>query len=210
MNHFFVLIVFLLSLSATFAQETEAFLMPVEDVFSITGRGTVVTGKIESGKIKVGDEVELIGMGSDAIKTSIAGIEMFRTQLDQAKTGDNVGLMLKAVAKSDIKRGMIISKPGFIKTATEFQADIYFLSKEQGGRQTPFFNHFKPMVNIWTASVSGELILPKGFEMGMPGDTIKGINIKLEIPVAINLETVVLIKEGNRVIGKGKAINIIR
>ena len=161
------------------------FLMPVEDVFSITGRGTVATGRIESGVINTGDEVELLGMGDSKMKSTITGVEMFRKILDRGEAGDNVGLLLRGVEKTDIKRGMVIAKPGSITPHTEFKAEVYILKKEEGGRHTPFHNKYRPQFYLRTTDVTGEIFLEEGREMVMPGDNVS-ITVKLIVPVAIN------------------------
>ena len=162
------------------------FLMPVEDVFSITGRGTVATGRIETGVIHTGDEVEIVGLTNDKpMKSVVTGVEMFRKILDQGEAGDNVGLLLRGIDKKDIKRGMVIAKPGSITPHTKFKAEVYVLKKEEGGRHTPFHNHYRPQFYLRTLDVTGEIMLPEGVEMVMPGDNVT-ITVELIYPVAIN------------------------
>ena len=178
-------------------QNEKPFLMPIEDIFSITGRGTVVTGRIETGTIHVNDEVELVGFGSEPRKTVCTGVEMFRKLLEQGEAGDNVGLLLRGIEKKDVKRGEVVAKPGSITPHTEFQAQIYVLKKEEGGRHTPFHNHYRPQFFIRTLDVTGEITLPQGIEMVMPGDNVE-INVKLITPVAINQGLQFAIREGGR------------
>ena len=159
------------------------FLMPVEDVFSITGRGTVATGRIETGVVKVGDEVQLIGLGSEGRKSVVTGVEMFRKLLDQGEAGDNVGLLLRGIDKDEVRRGMVLTHPGVVKPYSEFKASVYILKKEEGGRHTPFHNHYRPQFYIRTMDVTGEITLPEGTEMVMPGDNLE-IQVKLIYPVA--------------------------
>ena len=167
-------------------RETEKpFLMPVEDVFSITGRGTVATGRIETGKVHTGDEVELIGLGAESRKTVVTGVEMFRKILDDGEAGDNVGLLLRGVDKKEIRRGQVLAKPGSITPHTVFKAEVYILKKEEGGRHTPFHNHYRPQFYLRTLDITGEITLPEGTEMIMPGDNVT-INVELIYPVALN------------------------
>ena len=189
-------------------QNEKPFLMPIEDIFSITGRGTVVTGRIETGTIHVNDEVELVGFGSEPRKTVCTGVEMFRKLLEQGEAGDNVGLLLRGIEKKDVKRGEVVAKPGSITPHTEFQAQIYVLKKEEGGRHTPFHNHYRPQFFIRTLDVTGEITLPQGIEMVMPGDNVE-INVKLITPVAINQGLQFAIREGGRTVGAGQVIKII-
>ena len=162
------------------------FLMPVEDVFSITGRGTVATGRIETGIVKVGDEVEIIGLGAKGRKSVVTGVEMFRKILDQGQAGDNVGLLLRGIEKDEIKRGMVVAHPGQVKPHSKFKAEVYILKKEEGGRHTPFHNHYRPQFYIRTLDVTGEIELPEGVEMVMPGDNVS-IKVELIYPVACNV-----------------------
>ncbi len=185
------------------------FLMPVEDVFSITGRGTVATGRIETGVIHTGDEVEIVGLTNEKPKKSVVtGVEMFRKILDQGEAGDNVGLLLRGVDKKEIKRGMVIAKPGSITPHTKFKAEIYVLKKEEGGRHTPFHNHYRPQFYLRTLDVTGEIQLPEGVEMVMPGDNVT-ITVELIYPVAINQNLRFAIREGGRTVGAGQVIEIL-
>ncbi len=185
------------------------FLMPVEDVFSITGRGTVATGRIETGVIHTGDEVEIVGLTNDKpMKSVVTGVEMFRKILDQGEAGDNVGLLLRGIDKKDIKRGMVIAKPGSITPHTKFKAEVYVLKKEEGGRHTPFHNHYRPQFYLRTLDVTGEIMLPEGVEMVMPGDNVT-ITVELIYPVAINKNLRFAIREGGRTVGAGQVIDII-
>ncbi|OQA07223.1 MAG: Elongation factor Tu [Bacteroidetes bacterium ADurb.Bin397] len=184
------------------------FLMPVEDVFSITGRGTVATGRIETGVIKTGDEVQLIGLGLEAKKSVVTGVEMFRKILDQGEAGDNVGLLLRGIDKDEIKRGMVVTHPGKITPHTTFKASVYILKKEEGGRHTPFHNRYRPQFYIRTLDVTGEITLPEGTEMVMPGDNLE-ITVKLIYPVACNVGLRFAIREGGRTVGSGQITEII-
>ena len=184
------------------------FLMPVEDVFSITGRGTVATGRIETGVVNTGDEMNLIGLGAEGKKTAVTGVEMFRKILDTGEAGDNVGLLLRGIDKKEIKRGMVIAKPGSITPHTEFKAQVYVLKKEEGGRHTPFHNNYRPQFYLRTLDVTGEIQLPEGTEMVMPGDDVE-IKVKLIYPVAINKGLRFAIHEGGRTVGAGQVIDII-
>jgi elongation factor Tu len=184
------------------------FLMPVEDVFSITGRGTVATGRIETGVINTGDGVEILGMGDEKLTSTITGVEMFRKILDRGEAGDNVGLLLRGIEKTDIKRGMVIAKPGTITPHTEFKAEIYVLKKEEGGRHTPFHNKYRPQFYVRTTDVTGEIILPAGQEMVMPGDNLT-ITVKLIVPVALNVGLRFAIREGGRTVGAGQITEIL-
>jgi elongation factor Tu len=189
-------------------RDTEkSFLLPVEDVFSITGRGTVATGRIETGVVNTGDEMNLIGLGAEGRKTVITGVEMFRKILDRGEAGDNVGLLLRGVDKKEIKRGMVIAKPGSITPHTEFKAQVYVLKKEEGGRHTPFHNNYRPQFYLRTLDVTGEIHLPEGTEMVMPGDDVE-ITVKLIYPVAINVGLRFAIREGGRTVGAGQVISI--
>ncbi len=183
------------------------FLMPIEDVFSIEGRGTVVTGRIERGEIKVGDEIEIIGF-KDTSKTTITGIEMFNKSLDKGMAGDNAGILLRGTKKDDIHRGQVLAKPGTITPHTEFESEVYILKKEEGGRHTPFFNGYKPQFYIRTTDVTGEVSLPEGAEMVMPGDTIT-FKVKLVAPVAMEEKLRFAIREGGKTVGAGVVTKII-
>jgi elongation factor Tu len=183
------------------------FLMPVEDVFSITGRGTVATGRIERGKVKVGEEVEMVGLGA-AKKTVVTGVEMFRKLLDEGFAGDNVGLLLRGVAKEEIERGMVLAKPGSIKPHTKFKAEVYVLTKEEGGRHTPFFKGYRPQFYFRTTDVTGACELPEGVEMVMPGDNI-AMEITLIMPIAMEKELRFAIREGGRTVGAGVVTEVI-
>jgi elongation factor Tu len=185
------------------------FLMPVEDVFSITGRGTVATGRIETGVINTGDPVEILGMGEEKMTSTITGVEMFRKILDRGEAGDNVGLLLRGIEKTDIKRGMVIAKPGSITPHTEFKAEVYILKKEEGGRHTPFHNKYRPQFYIRTTDVTGEIFLPEGQEMVMPGDNLT-INVTLIVPVAMNVGLRFAIREGGRTVGAGQITEITK
>ena len=182
------------------------FLMPVEDVFSITGRGTVATGRIETGIVKVGDEVQIMGLGAD-MKSTVTGVEMFRKLLDQGEAGDNVGLLLRGIDKKDIKRGMVICHPGVVKPHSKFKASVYILKKEEGGRHTPFHNHYRPQFYIRTLDVTGEITLPEGVEMVMPGDHVE-IIVELITPVACDQGLRFAIREGGRTVGSGQITEI--
>jgi elongation factor Tu len=177
------------------------FLMPVEDVFSITGRGTVGTGRIESGRIKIGDEVELIGMGSD-MTTTITGVEMFKKTLNEGEAGDNAGLLMRGIEKDDLKRGMVAAKKGSITPHTNFKANVYVLKKEEGGRHTPFFNNYRPQFYFRTTDVTGVVTLPEGTEMVMPGDNVE-MSVELITPIAMNQELRFAIREGGHTVGAG-------
>ena len=183
------------------------FLMPIEDVFAIKGRGTVATGRVERGQIKIGDEIELVGMGESATKTVVTGIEMFQKILDEGRAGDNVGILLRGVKKEDIERGQVIVKPGSVTPHTEFEAEVYILSKEEGGRHTPFFTGYKPQFYIRTTDVTGDVTLLKGTEMVMPGDTVN-IKVKLIIPVALEEQQHFAIREGGKTVGAGVVTKI--
>jgi elongation factor Tu len=185
------------------------FLMPVEDVFSITGRGTVATGRIERGIINTGDQVEIIGMGAENLKSVVTGVEMFRKILDRGEAGDNVGLLLRGIDKEQIRRGMVICKPGSITPHSEFKAEVYVLSKEEGGRHTPFFNKYRPQFYLRTTDVTGEISLPADVEMVMPGDNIT-INVRLLNAVAMDKGLRFAIREGGRTVGAGQVTEIIK
>ncbi|MDP4266511.1 MAG: elongation factor Tu [Bacteroidota bacterium] len=184
------------------------FLMPVEDVFSITGRGTVATGKIEQGVINSGEAVDIIGLGAEKLKSVVTGVEMFRKILDRGEAGDNVGLLLRGIDKNEIKRGMVVAKPGSITPHTDFKAECYVLKKEEGGRHTPFHNKYRPQFYFRTTDVTGEVTLPDGMEMIMPGDNVT-ITVKLIHQVAMNKGLRFAIREGGRTIGAGQVVEII-
>ena len=184
------------------------FLMPVEDVFSITGRGTVATGRIETGIVKVGEEVQIIGLGLEPLKSVVTGVEMFRKLLPDGQAGDNVGLLLRGVDKEAIKRGMVIAHPGKVTPHTTFKAEVYILKKEEGGRHTPFHNKYRPQFYLRTMDVTGEITLPEGTEMVMPGDNVT-ITVELIYPVAINLGLRFAIREGGRTVGAGQITEIL-
>ena len=188
-------------------ENEKPFLMPIEDIFSITGRGTVVTGRIETGTIHVNDPVELVGFGDAPRSTTVTGVEMFRKLLDQGEAGDNVGLLLRGIDKKDVKRGEVVAKPGSITPHTDFSAQIYVLKKEEGGRHTPFHNHYRPQFFIRTLDVTGEITLPEGVEMVMPGDNVE-IDVQLITPVALNEGLQFAIREGGRTVGAGQVIKI--
>lgn len=179
------------------------FLMPVEDVFSITGRGTVATGRIETGVINTGEEIQIIGLGAEGKKSVVTGVEMFRKILDRGEAGDNVGLLLRGIDKDEIKRGMVIAKPGSVKPHDHFKASVYILKKEEGGRHTPFHNKYRPQFYIRTLDVTGEITLPEGVEMVMPGDNLE-IDVKLIYPVACSEGLRFAIREGGRTVGSGQ------
>ncbi|MTI20506.1 elongation factor Tu [Fulvivirga sp. RKSG066] len=184
------------------------FLMPVEDVFSITGRGTVATGRIERGVINSGDAVDILGMGAENLKSTITGVEMFRKILDRGEAGDNVGLLLRGIEKTQIKRGMVIVKPGSVTPHSKFKAEVYVLSKEEGGRHTPFFNKYRPQFYLRTTDVTGEIMLPDGVEMVMPGDNVS-IEVSLINTVAMEKGLRFAIREGGRTVGSGQVTEII-
>jgi len=184
------------------------FLMPVEDIFSIEGRGTVVTGRIERGIVKVGEEIEIIGL-RDTAKTTVIGIEMFNKSLDEGRAGDNAGLLLRGTKKDDIERGQVLAKPGSVTPHSEFEAEVYVLTKEEGGRHKPFFKGYKPQFYIRTTDVTGEVTLPEGTEMVMPGDTVN-LKIKLISPVALEEKTRFAIREGGRTVGAGVVVKMIK
>ena len=184
------------------------FLMPVEDVFSITGRGTVATGRIERGVTNTGDAVDIIGMGAEDLKSTITGVEMFRKILDKGQAGDNAGLLLRGIEKTDIKRGMIICKPGSVTPHAHFKAEVYVLSKEEGGRHTPFFNKYRPQFYMRTTDVTGEIMLPDKVEMVMPGDNLT-IEVKLINKVALEQGLRFAIREGGRTVGAGQVTEIL-
>jgi elongation factor Tu len=184
------------------------FLMPVEDVFSITGRGTVATGRIETGVANTGDEVDIIGMGAEKMKSTITGVEMFRKILDRGEAGDNVGILLRGVEKTDIKRGMVICKPGSVTPHAKFKAEVYILKKEEGGRHTPFHNNYRPQFYVRTTDVTGNIVLPDGVEMVMPGDNLT-ITVDLIQPIALSVGLRFAIREGGRTVGAGQVTEIL-
>ncbi len=184
------------------------FLMPVEDVFSITGRGTVATGRIERGVIKTGDPVQILGMGAENLSSTITGVEMFRKILDRGEAGDNVGLLLRGIEKEQIRRGMVICKPGSVTPHAKFKAEVYVLSKEEGGRHTPFFNKYRPQFYFRTTDVTGEVMLPSGVEMVMPGDNIS-IEVELINKIAMEKGLRFAIREGGRTVGSGQVTEIL-
>ena len=186
-----------------------AFLMSVEDVFSITGRGTVATGRIERGIIKVGEAVEIVGLMESPLSSTVTGVEMFKKLLDEGQAGDNAGLLLRGIEKKDIRRGMVICKPGSITPHTDFKGEVYVLSKEEGGRHTPFFNKYRPQFYFRTTDVTGECTLPEGTEMVMPGDNI-GLTVKLIQPIAMEKGLKFAIREGGRTVGAGQVTEIIK
>ncbi|MCW1927985.1 elongation factor Tu [Bhargavaea beijingensis] len=183
------------------------FMMPVEDVFSITGRGTVATGRVERGQVKVGDTVEIIGLAEEAKSTTVTGVEMFRKLLDYAEAGDNIGALLRGVAREDIQRGQVLAKPGSITPHTNFKAEVYVLSKEEGGRHTPFFSNYRPQFYFRTTDVTGIISLPEGVEMVMPGDNVE-MTVELISPIAIEEGTKFSIREGGRTVGAGVVATI--
>ncbi|KYH04474.1 MULTISPECIES: elongation factor Tu [Chryseobacterium] len=188
--------------------QDKAFLMPIEDVFSITGRGTVATGRIEAGVINTGDPVDIVGMGDEKLTSTITGVEMFRKILDRGEAGDNVGLLLRGIEKTDIKRGMVIAKKDSVKPHKKFKAEVYILSKEEGGRHTPFHNKYRPQFYVRTTDVTGEIFLPEGVEMVMPGDNLT-ITVELLQPIALNEGLRFAIREGGRTVGAGQVTEII-
>ncbi len=184
------------------------FLMPIEDVFSITGRGTVATGRIETGVANTGDPVEIIGMGAEKLTSTITGIEMFRQILDRGEAGDNAGILLRGIEKSQISRGMVITKPGSVTPHSKFKAEVYILKKEEGGRHTPFHNNYRPQFYVRTTDVTGNIALPDGVEMVMPGDNLT-INVELIQPIAMNIGLRFAIREGGRTVGAGQVTEIL-
>jgi len=184
------------------------FLMPIEDVFSISGRGTVVTGRVERGIVKVGDEVEIVGI-KDTVKTTVTGVEMFRKLLDEGRAGENCGVLLRGTKREDVERGQVLSKPGAIKPHTEFEGEVYVLSKEEGGRHTPFFKGYRPQFYFRTTDVTGAVVLPEGVEMVMPGDNIKMV-VTLIAPIAMDEGLRFAIREGGRTVGAGVVAKIIK
>jgi elongation factor Tu len=189
-------------------RETEKpFLMPVEDVFSITGRGTVVTGRIERGKVHTGEEVEIIGIKEKAHRTTVTGVEMFHKILDEGQAGDNAGLLLRGIKREDVERGQVIIKPGTNTPHTQFEAQVYILSKDEGGRHTPFFNNYRPQFYFRTTDVTGVVSLPEGTEMVLPGDNTE-MNVELIQPIAMEEGLRFAIREGGRTVGAGRVIKI--
>ena len=186
----------------------KSFLMPIEDVFSISGRGTVVTGRVETGIVNVGDEVEIVGI-KDTTKTTVTGVEMFRKLLDRGEAGDNIGALIRGVAREAVERGQVLCKPGSVSPHTEFEASVYVLSKDEGGRHTPFFANYRPQFYFRTTDVTGEVILPEGTEMVMPGDDVK-INVKLIAPIAMDEGLRFAIREGGRTVGSGVVAKITK
>ncbi|TMJ13663.1 MAG: elongation factor Tu [Alphaproteobacteria bacterium] len=186
----------------------KAFLMPIEDVFSISGRGTVVTGRVETGIVKVGEEVEIVGI-KDTRKTVVTGVEMFRKLLDQGQAGDNIGALIRGVGREEVERGQVLCKPGSIKPHTDFQAEVYVLSKDEGGRHTPFFANYRPQFYFRTTDVTGEVVLPEGTEMVMPGDNVQ-LGVKLIAPIAMDQGLRFAIREGGRTVGAGVVAEITK
>jgi len=184
------------------------FLMPIEDVFSISGRGTVVTGRVETGIVKVGEEVEIVGI-KDTTKTVVTGVEMFRKLLDQGQAGDNIGALLRGVAREEVERGQVLAKPGSITPHTDFNAEVYVLSKDEGGRHTPFFANYRPQFYFRTTDVTGEVVLPEGTEMVMPGDNVN-LGVKLIAPIAMDQGLRFAIREGGRTVGAGVVAEITK
>jgi elongation factor Tu len=189
-------------------EKDQPFLMPVEDVFSITGRGTVATGRIDRGVVKVGEEIAVVGFSSDK-RTIVTGVEMFRKLLDAGEAGDNVGLLLRGIAKDDIERGMVLAKPGSITPHTRFEAEVYVLTKEEGGRHTPFFKGYRPQFYFRTTDVTGSVELPEGMEMVMPGDNVQ-MTIDLITPIAMEEQLRFAIREGGRTVGAGVVTKILK
>jgi elongation factor Tu len=185
------------------------FLMPIEDVFTITGRGTVVTGRVEQGVVKVGEEVEIVGIRPATAKTVVTGVEMFRKLLDQGQAGDNIGVLLRGIRRDDVERGQVLAKPGSITPHTEFSAQVYVLSREEGGRHTPFFNNYRPQFYFRTTDVTGEVSLPEGTEMAMPGDNTE-MTVRLISPIAMAEGLRFAIREGGRTVGAGRVIKILK
>ena len=185
------------------------FMMPVEDVFSITGRGTVATGRVERGQVRVGDEVEIVGISEETSKTTVTGVEMFRKLLDYAEAGDNIGTLLRGVTRDNIERGQVLSKPGTITPHTKFKAEVYVLTKEEGGRHTPFFSNYRPQFYFRTTDITGVCVLPEGVEMVMPGDNVT-MEVELIHPVAIEEGTKFSIREGGRTVGSGSITEIVK
>jgi elongation factor Tu len=189
-------------------ENEKPFLMPIEDVFTITGRGTVATGRIETGVANTGDSVDIIGMGAEKLASTVTGVEMFRKILDRGEAGDNVGILLRGIEKTDIKRGMVICKPGSVKPHAKFEAEVYILKKEEGGRHTPFHNKYRPQFYIRTTDVTGEIFLPSGTEMVMPGDNLT-ITVELISPVAMSEGLRFAVREGGRTVGAGQITKLL-
>ena len=185
------------------------FMMPVEDVFSITGRGTVATGRVERGQVKVGDVVEIVGLRDEPLSTTVTGVEMFRKLLDYAEAGDNIGALLRGIAREDVERGQVLAAPKSITPHTKFTADVYVLSKEEGGRHTPFFSNYRPQFYFRTTDVTGVVTLPEGTEMVMPGDNVT-MTVELISPIAIETGTRFSVREGGRTVGSGVVTEIIK
>jgi len=185
------------------------FLMPIEDVFTITGRGTVVTGRVEQGVIRVGEEVEIVGIRPETRKSVVTGVEMFRKLLDQGQAGDNIGVLLRGVRREEVERGQVLARPGSITPHTEFTAQVYVLSREEGGRHTPFFNNYRPQFYFRTTDVTGEVVLPEGTEMAMPGDNTE-MTVRLIAPIAMTEGLRFAIREGGRTVGAGRVIKILK
>lgn len=188
-------------------QTDKPFMMPVEDVFSITGRGTVATGRVERGQVKVGDVVEIVGIVDEPKSTTVTGVEMFRKLLDYAEAGDNIGALLRGISREEVQRGQVLAKPGSITPHTTFKAEVYVLSKEEGGRHTPFFSNYRPQFYFRTTDVTGVINLPEGVEMVMPGDNIE-MNVELISPIALEEGTKFSIREGGRTVGAGVVSSI--
>ncbi|WP_068597328.1 elongation factor Tu [Vaginella massiliensis] len=188
--------------------QDKPFLMPIEDVFSITGRGTVATGRIEAGVINTGDPVDIVGMGEEKLTSTVTGVEMFRKILDRGEAGDNVGLLLRGIEKTDIRRGMVIAKQGSVTPHKKFKAEVYILTKEEGGRHTPFHNRYRPQFYVRTTDVTGEIHLPEGVEMVLPGDNLT-IDVELLQPIALNVGLRFAIREGGRTVGAGQVTEIL-
>ncbi len=186
----------------------QPFLMPVEDVFTITGRGTVATGRVERGTLKLGEEVEILGISDDVQKTTVTGIEMFRKLLDEARAGDNIGVLLRGIRRTDIERGQVVAKPGTVTCHTKFTGQVYVLTKDEGGRHTPFFNNYRPQFYFRTTDVTGVITLPEGVEMCMPGDNVE-MTIELIHPIAMEQGLTFAIREGGRTVGSGRVVSII-
>jgi elongation factor Tu len=184
------------------------FLMPIEDVFTITGRGTVVTGRVEQGELKVGEEIEIVGIEAQTSKTTVTGIEMFRKMLDEAQAGDNAGILLRGTKKDEVQRGQVLCKPGSITPHTKFTAQVYILSKNEGGRHTPFFNNYRPQFYFRTTDVTGSVVLPDGTEMVMPGDNTE-MTVELIQPIAMDEGLRFAIREGGRTVGAGRVVKIL-
>jgi elongation factor Tu len=183
--------------------------MPIEDVFTITGRGTVVTGRVEQGELKLGEEIEIVGIQEKTQKTVVTGIEMFRKMLDEAQAGDNAGILLRGTKKEDVQRGQVLAKPGSVTPHTKFSAQVYILSKDEGGRHTPFLNGYRPQFYFRTTDVTGSITLPEGTEMVMPGDNIE-MNVELIAPIAMEEGLRFAIREGGRTVGAGRVTKVVK